>query len=197
LYEIKNDNMIPELEINREITKDKIMKNAFLVFLLICSIPASAQEGKWYIFTSTDTLNRVVLNRLEGDTLMITAFEGDIRLPVESIRVIRTMKKSRVGRSIGVAIPVGLAVGATTGAIWGWRSYKKPLPDDYWGHRFDIGKRGTAIVSGIAGAVIGGGVGALVGGGIGNPNNQEFKLYTMTYEQKLQTVWTILSLYNE
>ena len=173
------------------------MKNALLAILIICSIPVSAQEGKWHVFTSTDTLNRVALNRLEWDTLVINTEKRESRLPVESIQVIRTMKKSKVGRSLAISVPVGLAVGVVAGAAFGSSAYREPEPTEFPDLQLDIGRKGSAIIGGIAGGVTGAGLGTAIGLGIGNPRNKNFRLYRMDHQQKLQTIWSILTLYDQ
>ena len=120
------------------------------------------------LFSDFEQLSKVVLQRLDGDSLVITLSGDSLRIPVDSILVIRTMK--RYGILKGAAI--GMVVGAAAGVLLGGKSY------------------GRLIFSSA-----GFGLGGLIGAGLGR--NEIYDFSHQHLEQKLRIIDYLLSKYDK
>jgi len=131
---------------------------------------------------SGDTLRECTLDSLPDIVLYFTSNGKAISLPIDSIALL-----SRVQGHFWIGAGVGLAVGATSGAIIGAASYKKPTGP--FAIDLNPGGAGGAILGATAGFLIGGIIGA------SSEHNETYDL--RTEKTLMMKRWILLqALYN-
>jgi hypothetical protein len=165
----------------------RTIKTLILTIINICILSSalSARGNTWQLIRiSGDTLRGCTLDSLPDIVLYVTSNGEAISLPIDSIALL-----SRVQGYFWIGAGVGLLVGATSGAIIGGASYKKPTG----AFAIDLGpglaEAGGAFLGATGGFLVGGIIGASLG------HNETYELRT---EKTLRMKrWILLqALYN-
>jgi hypothetical protein len=170
--------------------KTKIILTYFFYLSSLLSM-----DNNWNLTLSNgDTISNISLNRLEGDSLVISDGAFTKRVLVDSIVEVRQINKSNFREGAGI----GLLAGMTIGALMGRASYKKPVPSSGeskdWIH-FDVGSGPDgAELSTIGGGLLGCVSGFIIGGIIGasSRGDERYDLLHKNHYQKINMIQTIL-----
>jgi len=137
-----------------------IVKSIVLVPLLFASVQAQAKLWTVTLSSGAD-ISGCVLHNVRNDTLRVL-INGRFRaIPVDSIIAL----SHKEPRHVGSGVAIGMLAGAAIGAVIGYLSYEKPMPDpddDGFGP-WDFGPGGDAIGGGLIGILPGGLLGGLIG----------------------------------
>jgi hypothetical protein len=166
----------------------KIVKTVVITLLVFLSAsPLLAKDSIWNLtLTTGEIVSGVVLRGLETDSLVVSNMQFTKRIAIDSISVLRNVKKSNFWKGSGM----GLLVGTGAGVLLGLATYEKPSTEDHL-FTFDFGPEGNAL----AGALLGAPIGFVTGGIIGIVSGKD-KIYDLSdksHDQKLETIRMILA----
>jgi hypothetical protein len=133
---------------------------SFLCLLLTFQF-LPAQDNTWNILqVNGDTLFNVSLQNLIDDSLLIASlietkwgsYTKIRRIPIASIIEMKKIKKSKIGKGIGL----GLLIGGAVGAGIGYATYDKPEHSSGpFAVQIDLGPEFNTLIGGIAGGTLG------------------------------------------
>jgi hypothetical protein len=155
------------------------MKNLyFLVFSIIFTTNIYGQEELWDVVTLSGVpYSKVLLFKLENDTLWVRAYGNSSSIPIDSIKYLRREKQSHTG----LGIVFGVIAGGIIGNEISKKRHNNNAPFSELAEPFEI-MWGTGI-----GIIFGGVIGAVVGTGLGNDEFYSFPSYNKQKKNILLT----------
>ncbi len=169
--------------------ESKIRNTIILIIYLLSASSLLSMSNNWKLtLINGDTISNVSLQRLDGDSLVVSDTAFTKHIWIDSIVEVRQVNKShfRVGAGIG------LLAGITIGALIGRASYHEPAPstgDDMISFDINFGPSG-AEMSTLGGGLLGGLSGFLIGGIIGGSSRKDeiINLANKNHDQKADRI---------
>lgn len=162
-----------------------------LVSIALLVSASSLFPQNWrLILTNGDTLSGVSLEKLAGDSILVSQDASINSIPIASLVEMRNFKKSQFLKGAGI----GFLAGAAAGALIGWATYEEPQPSPESFILLDFGPGANAL----AGGVVGGLGGLLLGGAIGASAGKDdiYPLSTLQFPQRKEIIQLILARQN-
>ena len=169
-----------------------IVKIIPMIFILSASSLLSKSNNWKLTLINGDTLSGISLQRLEGDSLVVSDTTLTKHIWVDSIVELRQINKSNFREGAGI----GMLAGITIGAIIGRASYKEPAPssgESMDSFHFDFGFSGPEM-STWGGGLLGGLSGFIIGGILGGSliKDEIINLANKNHDQKVIRIKLIL-----
>jgi len=170
------------------------MKRNILAICVLFTAPAMSQRTTWQVtLSSGDVISNVELQRLNGDSLVVSNALGSQSISVESITEIRLVRKTSFWKGAKTGALIGAATGVAVGVAFGASATPSSGtigPElDATSLRITAAFLG-AVVYGTALAVVGGTIGGVVGAVSGV--DDVYDLSQMPLRGKLTTIQSLL-----